>query len=259
MSDQTNELAEVARRALHAVADWPRYQCHKVVRAAQITGIGQISADEVDYVIELKDLPAVALDAEWCRIRAPQVGGYLVCYEDGYLSYSPAVPFERGYTPVAASELIGLAYWERDPFSQLPQVIQEDHRVDESGCPAGGCSIATGMQIDWQNGPLVRDGERIAPNGAFLMTVIAAAAGRLRHYQNTQFACKENQEALGHLEMAMRWLKQRQAKRTEAGVFGTHGHAPGEAGAPQAASPTPQGAAQDPQPTTQDPGQPTPD
>ena len=30
----------------------------------------------------------------------PKVGGYLVRYEDGYLSWTPAEPFESGYTLV---------------------------------------------------------------------------------------------------------------------------------------------------------------
>ena len=38
------------------------------------------------------------VDFEYMRKHKPQVGGYFVQYEDGYKSFSPAEPFESGYT-----------------------------------------------------------------------------------------------------------------------------------------------------------------
>lgn len=40
------------------------------------------------------------VDAEFLAKHRPQVGGYIVVYEDGYLSWSPAKAFEEGYTRI---------------------------------------------------------------------------------------------------------------------------------------------------------------
>lgn len=40
------------------------------------------------------------VDFEYMRKHKPQVGGYFVQYEDGYKSFSPAEPFESGYTRI---------------------------------------------------------------------------------------------------------------------------------------------------------------
>lgn len=93
---------------------------------------------------------------------------------------------------------------------------------DENGNPAGGEVRGVGLSIDWQNGPLGRDGDRIEPNGAFVETVIAAAKQRLEYYQASKFKCKENAEAIHHLSEALRWLNDRTAKREARKVEGTH-------------------------------------
>lgn len=36
---------------------------------------------------------------EWVAAKKPEVGGYVVFYPDGYMSYSPAAPFEEAYRP----------------------------------------------------------------------------------------------------------------------------------------------------------------
>ncbi|MEQ1727431.1 MAG: hypothetical protein ABL982_03545 [Vicinamibacterales bacterium] len=97
------------------------------------------------------------------------------------------------------------------------------HRKTADGKPAGGRTIAAGLQIDWQNGPLVVDGALQQPNGAFVETVIAAARDRLRHYQDeTPFACAENALAMQHLDDALRVLRSRTERRAAAGTLGTH-------------------------------------
>lgn len=88
--------------------------------------------------------------------------------------------------------------------------------------PAGGKTTATGLEINWQNGPLVKDGERIEPNGCFVETVIRAAANRLEYYQDTQFKCRENALAITKLEEALHWLQHRTEKREAKGIEGTH-------------------------------------
>jgi hypothetical protein len=103
----------------------------------------------------------------------------------------------------------------------MEQMMATANFLDE-GKPAGGYVRATGLQIDWQNGPLGRGDERIRPNGAFVETVIAAAKQRLEHYQETQFKCVENESAILFLEDALKVLNSRTARRAAAGTEGTH-------------------------------------
>jgi hypothetical protein len=45
------------------------------------------------------------VDAQYVAKHKPEVGGYFVQYEDGYLSFSPAAAFESGYTEVRAPKV----------------------------------------------------------------------------------------------------------------------------------------------------------
>ena len=96
------------------------------------------------------------------------------------------------------------------------------NHLDENGRPAGGTVRGVGLTIDWQNGPLGRDGERIPPNGAFVETVILSALQRIEHYQSTQFKCRENALAITKLEEALHWLNSRTNRREVAKTEGTH-------------------------------------
>lgn len=93
---------------------------------------------------------------------------------------------------------------------------------DSKGNPAGGSVRGVGLQIDWQNGPLGRDGERIPPNGAFVESVIYAALQRIEEYQKTKFNCRENAIAITKLEEALHWLNARTNRREVAKTEGTH-------------------------------------
>lgn len=78
----------------------PRYQCHKVVRAAKILAV-EHGGDGPRLVLEIPGAgPGVTwpLTMHFIHRHDPKAGGYLVQYEDGYTSYSPAEPFESGYT-----------------------------------------------------------------------------------------------------------------------------------------------------------------
>lgn len=87
---------------------WTRWQCHKIVQADKITEIAEADGmmkitmgEEPDApVLVTSTLPAVEGEIPWPVKHKPQVGGYLVIYEDGYLSYSPAEAFEKGYRPL---------------------------------------------------------------------------------------------------------------------------------------------------------------
>lgn len=78
------------------------YQCHKRVQAAKITEIyGRVELDNPGATVTnlgFKDGTRAAVTEEWLRKHQPEIGGYLVQYEDGYQSFSPAAAFEAGYS-----------------------------------------------------------------------------------------------------------------------------------------------------------------
>jgi hypothetical protein len=100
--------------------------------------------------------------------------------------------------------------------------IQSQYYTDEQGNPAGGKTTGQGIQIQWQAGPLVRDGVRQQPNGAFVEDVIAAALDRLEYHQGSKFACPENALAITKLQEGLFWLQHRTRQRQERQVEGTH-------------------------------------
>jgi hypothetical protein len=102
------------------------------------------------------------------------------------------------------------------------QGFHEFHDVDARGRPAGGRTTGKGFVINWQRGPLLVDGIRCEPNGAFVEDVLAAARGRLEHYQSTDFACEDNARAIAHIDAALEALQHRTREREARGVEGTH-------------------------------------
>lgn len=93
---------------------------------------------------------------------------------------------------------------------------------DDNGMPNGGIVRGIGIDIDWQKGPLVFEGQRQEQNGAFVEDVLKAVIQRVEYYQTTQFGCRENALALTKMEEALHWMQARQAKREARGVAGTH-------------------------------------
>jgi len=92
---------------------WPKYQSHKVVKALKIKEIWldeelAVREDrETDASVHISTVEAVAdfKLPESYRKRLPLnpldgVGGYVVVYEDGFVSWSPAEAFESGYTKI---------------------------------------------------------------------------------------------------------------------------------------------------------------
>lgn len=108
----------------------------------------------------------------------------------------------------------------------MKQGFQEEHLVDSNGMPAGGKSVTNNSEINWQNGPLGRGDQRIAPNGAFVEDIIGIVIGRINFYQTAaegRFKCSYNQAAIGHLQLALQCLDQRTKDREAREVEGTHG------------------------------------
>ena len=84
----------------------PQYQSHKKVRALKIALIEDPTQPDEDsngsrlIIPEEEGYLPFIVDHEYMKKHRPEVGGYFVEYEDGYVSYSPAEPFESGYTKI---------------------------------------------------------------------------------------------------------------------------------------------------------------
>lgn len=78
--------------------DLPRYKCHKEVRAAKIVSV-DAAAGHMQLEID-GQVSGMSIRHEWFEKHTPAPGGYLVQYEGGYLSFSPAKAFEDGYTRI---------------------------------------------------------------------------------------------------------------------------------------------------------------
>lgn len=76
------------------VAEMPKYQSHKQVRALQIRAVDglRLSFDE--------GYGAITVDPKMFTRYTPKPGDYYVVYDDGYASISPAKAFEDGYTRI---------------------------------------------------------------------------------------------------------------------------------------------------------------
>lgn len=82
---------------------WDTFQSHKVVRAAKITKIYSntcvgIGVDGYSVVFDPEGKPT------------PDVGWYVLAYDDGYISFSPATAFEGGYNLLPTPKPAAPAY-----------------------------------------------------------------------------------------------------------------------------------------------------
>ena len=98
----------------------------------------------------------------------------------------------------------------------------EAENFDENGKPNGGYATATGIDIRWQQGPIVVGGVEQEPNGAFVETLMKILIQRMEYYQTTEFKCRENALVITKLEEALHWQQHRINSRAARGVLGTH-------------------------------------
>ena len=72
--------------------------------------------------------------------------------------------------------------------------------------------------INFQKGPI----KEVGPNGIFIEDLMAIAIHRLECFQEGDFACEENANALDHLRKSLQILNDRTAARQARGVEGTY-------------------------------------
>jgi hypothetical protein len=74
----------------------PKWKCHKIVQAAKIVSI---EITTTGAILHLEGGIPAEVNLLWQDRHHPEVGGYYVVYNEGqYASFSPAKPFEGGYT-----------------------------------------------------------------------------------------------------------------------------------------------------------------
>ncbi len=107
-------------------AGFPVYQCHKKVRAAKIAEVTLHDPTDSDPPVEFSGgfmffdgHAPIPFGVVFWEKHQPKKGGYLVIYEDGYISFSPAEAFEAGYTKLPESPKSELLTEARDAASRL--------------------------------------------------------------------------------------------------------------------------------------------
>jgi hypothetical protein len=80
--------------------NYPRYISHKTVGAARISAVDHGADGSVIVHLEGGFDNVVISHYDKKNKPNPEVGNYLVQYEDGHISFSPAKAFEEGYAPL---------------------------------------------------------------------------------------------------------------------------------------------------------------
>lgn len=104
----------------------------------------------------------------------------------------------------------------------MKQEIKMLSVMDNEGNPAGGYAKATGIDINFQNGPLGLGDKRVEPNGAFVDTLIEISIRRLHFYQTSKFRSRYNDDAIYHLNAALTILEERTKERERKNIEGTN-------------------------------------
>jgi hypothetical protein len=89
-----------------AIAQLPKYRCHKEVYALQIAAITTVFGNhglpsrKRQLVFVRSAYAPIEVDTDWITKHQPSPLGYYVVDQDGSTSYSPKDAFEQGYTLV---------------------------------------------------------------------------------------------------------------------------------------------------------------
>ena len=112
------DLSKQIEANANTATPMPAYRCHKEVWALKIKEIEPAPKPTIaELEAILREDPnrtespgaiigpeghfgPIAVSLEFMTKHRPQVGGYLVYYKDGYVSFSPAQAFEEGYSRI---------------------------------------------------------------------------------------------------------------------------------------------------------------
>lgn len=89
----------------------PKYKSHKTVRASKIKDIEIIALMDVVLFCNIEVVEPegvkVHVDKMFLQKHRPEIGGYLVAYEDGSLSYSPEKHLKKALVGLTTSSKMG--------------------------------------------------------------------------------------------------------------------------------------------------------
>ncbi len=113
------EALKIAKECESVATPMPQYQCHKKVWALRIKQViraplptiaelekilNENEPHSIDnaggFIVPESHFAPIAVSTLFMDKHKPEAGGYLVFYEDGYRSFSPAKAFEEGYTRI---------------------------------------------------------------------------------------------------------------------------------------------------------------
>lgn len=99
--DHARRNAEMAAQ-IAAASPWRSYRSHRVVRAAQITGVGLATSEDTRRVLFVGSADNATTEVFEPTIPAmidkTAVGDYAMWYDDDYKSVCPKLSFETAYT-----------------------------------------------------------------------------------------------------------------------------------------------------------------
>lgn len=113
-----------------------KWQSHKIVEAEKITKIEENDGDVTITMGDEHDAPVVVTstisvvdkDITWYAQHRPKIGDYIVIYDDGYMSVSPATAFENGYRKLTTSYPVG-----HYSFGDAIKALKLGKRVSRTG------------------------------------------------------------------------------------------------------------------------------
>lgn len=82
------------------MSELAQWQSHKIVRAGKILSIDRVGQGEVT-IEDCNGAPAkVSVPSNLFARGRANLGDYIIVYDDGYKSWSPAATFEEGYSKI---------------------------------------------------------------------------------------------------------------------------------------------------------------
>lgn len=136
------------------VNELPQYKCHKVVRAGKILATARNPNEDAVFL----DVDGVVnkwlfAPTGWLNKHNPDIGGYLVAYEDGYLSYSPAAAFEAGYSLIIDKDSNGTVLAQKADGTETLHFQDNTPPAEASGLKAyaamDGSVVYAGEIREW--------------------------------------------------------------------------------------------------------------
>jgi hypothetical protein len=152
---------DAAQAAVRALPDMPRYQSHKIVRGAKITSINSDATGRTELSLLGADGALAVVGLDWMKHFAPELGGYLVEYENGYVSYSPADAFEKGYSEVNIPVSVDLATKIAAPSMRCKMLVTgvKSYGTDKGGAdPTLSQIVCESYQMTCVGGDKVQHG-----------------------------------------------------------------------------------------------------